>query len=108
MVVDAFVKGLWVNPFSDSLLRERLMLMTEIREGVSIHTITEEVIRRKKSNEGKTKGDTRSGFEKLSRDRPRQLSSSRIIGMCPMWLKRRTDKEIHHDYHRLHVSYHRK
>jgi len=39
------MKGLRVNPFNDSLLRERPMSMTEIRERVSVHTITEESIR---------------------------------------------------------------
>jgi len=56
MVIYAFVKGLRPNPFSDSLLRERQMSMTEIRERVSVHTITEEAIRRKKSSERQDEG----------------------------------------------------
>jgi len=32
MVVDAFVKGLQANPFSDSLLRNRVMSMTEVQD----------------------------------------------------------------------------
>jgi len=56
MVVDAFVKGLRANPFSDSLLRERPMSMMEIRERVSVHTITKEAIRRKKPSERQDEG----------------------------------------------------
>jgi len=49
MVIDAFVKGLRANPFSDSLLRNRAASMTEVRERASVHIATEEAIRRKKA-----------------------------------------------------------
>jgi len=50
-VVDAFVKGLRANPFSNSLLRDRAMSVTEVQERAYVYIATKDAIREKKSNE---------------------------------------------------------
>lgn len=71
MVIDDFVKGLRANPFSDSLLRNRVVSMTEVRERASVHIATEEAIRQKKAHE-------RHGEVKYREQRPREAQPQAV------------------------------
>jgi len=51
MFVDAFVKGLRANPFSESLLRERVKFMTEVCRRATTHIEAEEVMKGKRAKE---------------------------------------------------------
>jgi len=51
MVVAAFVKGLWVSPFSDSLLQKKTESMAEVRERATAHIEVEKAIQRKNMRE---------------------------------------------------------
>jgi len=50
MVVTAFVKGMWASPFSDSLIRNRVESMDEVRKQFVSHTEVVEVVIVKNNN----------------------------------------------------------
>jgi len=47
MFVETFVKGLHVNPFSESLLRDKEETMAEVRRRAITHIEAEEVMKEK-------------------------------------------------------------
>jgi len=59
-LVDAFLKGLRANSFSDSLVRNPAVSLAEIRARASIHIEADEVMRHKRRLERRSEGDAKT------------------------------------------------
>jgi len=60
ILVDAFLKGLRANSFSDSLVRNLAISLAEIRVRASIHIEADDVMRHKRRQERRSEGDAKT------------------------------------------------